>query len=118
MIEARTFLYCIGTEDGPVKVGITGNLGSRLAALQNGSATKLEIIWVYTTEDRNAALNMERAFHEVYAEHRLQGEWFQITAELAFEGLETAVTHLFDRSIECFMRGEALCARHLKRRDA
>lgn len=116
MITERTFVYAIGTEDGPVKVGITQSLHSRLRALQNGSPQKLELIWVYTTQDREAALRMERDFHEVYAEHRLEGEWFQITAEIAFDTLEHGVVHLFDRSIQCFMSGKPWCAPHLRKR--
>ena len=46
----------------PVKVGITANLLSRLRSLQNGSATKLDLVWVYTAYHREEALEMERAF--------------------------------------------------------
>jgi predicted GIY-YIG superfamily endonuclease len=114
-IRERTFVYAIGIDDGPVKVGITQNLLSRLRTLQNGSPGKLELIWVYTTWDKAAALRMEKNFHAVYAEYRLEGEWFKVSALLAFEGLEAGVMHLFDRSIECFMRDEALCARHIRK---
>lgn len=94
-ITERTFVYCIGSEDGPVKVGITTNLLSRLRSLQNGSATKLELIWVYTAYHRQEALEMERAFFEVHADVRLEGEWFDISADLASESLETQVEFNF-----------------------
>lgn len=117
MITGRVFVYAIGSEDGPVKVGITTNLDSRLRSLQNGSATKLELIWVYTAEDRDEALKMERSFHECHNNIRLEGEWFNITAELAFESLKTQVEFMFDRSVECFTTGEPWCAQHLRKRE-
>lgn len=88
MIEERTFVYAIGSEDGPVKVGITNNLFSRLRSLQNGSATKLELIWVCTAHNRQEAIDQERWFHTSHVGCRLEGEWFNITAEEAVESLD------------------------------
>lgn len=107
-IAERTFVYCIGSEDGPVKFGITTNLSSRLSSLQTGSPRKLELIWVYTTEDRNAALRMERNIHAV-AEPRLEGEWFDIDAALAFQHLTMELQELFDGSLKCAHAGKRLC---------
>jgi len=115
-ISERTFVYAIGSEDGPVKVGITQNLGSRLRSLQTGSPQKLELIWVYTTWDRAVAQRMERQFHDVHADVRLTGEWFQLSADLASESLETQVQFMFDTSVECHITGEAICARHIRPR--
>lgn len=87
-IAERTFVYAIGSEDGPVKVGITSNLLSRLRSLQNGSASKLDLIWVFTAHRRQEALDLERWFHENHVGCRLEGEWFNITAEEAAESLD------------------------------
>ena len=107
-ISERTLVYAIGSEEGPVKVGITNNLLSRLRSLQNGSATKLELIWVYTTWDRAVALRMEREFHEFHSDVRLEGEWFDVEAMLAFESLETQVQFMMDHSIAWFSNGGTL----------
>lgn len=82
-----TFVYIIGAQDGPVKVGITTSLLSRLRSLQTGSSHKLELLYVYTALTRADAVKMEQWFHEVHAENRLEGEWFDLSAELAIEGL-------------------------------
>jgi predicted GIY-YIG superfamily endonuclease len=108
IIKERTFVYAIGSEEGPVKVGITTNLGSRLRSLQNGSATRLDLIWVYTFWDREAAISHERSFHDVCAEHRLEGEWFDITAAIAAEVLENGIIHEYDGSIDWFSSGGTL----------
>ena len=52
-------------------------LEARLASLQTGNPEKLEVLAVIC-----GSLTMERAFHAVFAEHRLQGEWFKRTPEL------------------------------------
>lgn len=108
MITERTFVYAIGSEDGPVKFGITSNLLSRLRSLQNGSATKLELIWVYTCSDRDSALNFEQSIHEI-AEPRLEGEWFDIDADLAMQHLEMEIGERWDGSLACGHAGRPLC---------
>lgn len=108
MITERTFVYAIGSEDGPVKFGITTNLASRLSSLQTGSPRKLELIWVYTAPDRDTALKMERRIHEV-AQPRLEGEWFDIDADLAFQHLTMELEELFDGSLKCAHAGKRLC---------
>lgn len=80
-----TFLYVIGKEDGPVKVGISDYPGGRLNTLQTGCPFKIEILHLAEMRDRNHALWHEANFHEVYAEKRLVGEWFDLDAELAIE---------------------------------
>jgi predicted GIY-YIG superfamily endonuclease len=87
----RTFLYAIGTEDGPIKIGITGNLWSRLQTLQNGSPHKLELIFVFTLYDKATALTFEKWFCDAFEADRLKGEWFNITADEAFERLDGIV---------------------------
>lgn len=95
-MTTRVFVYAIGTVDGPVKVGITSNLFSRLRSLQNGSAKRLELLFVYTCEDRKTAQAMEREFHEAHATWRLEGEWFDLPAIVAEEGLQWLIEMSFD----------------------
>lgn len=116
MIDQRTFVYAIGSEDGPVKFGITTNLESRLRSLQTGSPQKLELIWVFTVPEREAALAMERRIHEV-ASRRLAGEWFDIDAVVAFEHLHLELEEAFDGSLRCAHAGRPLCPLRLSRPD-
>jgi predicted GIY-YIG superfamily endonuclease len=107
-IQERTFVYAIGTEDGPVKFGITSNLLARLRALQNGSAAKLELIWVHTCENRDKALSFEQSIHEI-AQPRLEGEWFDIDAVTAMQHLEMEIEERHNMSLACAHVGKALC---------
>lgn len=84
-------IYVIGREAGPVKIGITSSLDTRLATIQTGCHFKIELLYFRLCRDRNHALEHERNFHAVYAENRLAGEWFDLTADLAIEGVETGI---------------------------
>jgi hypothetical protein len=70
--KRETVLYVIQRGDnGPIKVGISRNLKSRIAQLQGGNAEKLKVLRVYRMMD------VERAVHaELERTSRLEGEWF------------------------------------------
>lgn len=86
----RHFIYVIGREQGPVKVGITSSPGARLAAIQTGCHFKIDILHLRECRDREQALEHEEIFHSVYREQRLNGEWFDLAADFAIEGVDTA----------------------------
>ena len=86
----QVYVYVIGRERGPVKVGITASLGGRLAILQTGCPFKLTLFHAHAARNRDHAIWHEQSFHESYAEDRLIGEWFKLDAELAIEGVETS----------------------------
>jgi hypothetical protein len=87
----KEYVYVIGRPDGPVKVGISRYPYGRVNSLQTGCPFPLELLHAQPMRDRSHALQHERNFHEVYAEKRLSGEWFDIDAELAIECIETAL---------------------------
>lgn len=59
-------------EGGPIKIGITASLTSRLRSLQTSSPTRLTVLATMpgTVED-------EAGLHERFAAVRLSGEWFE-----------------------------------------
>lgn len=78
------YLYVIATQNrnasgltGPIKVGVTTSLRSRLAALQTGSSRKLlyHQAWDFS-ECPKAARRFEGAFHNCQSAAALAGEWF------------------------------------------
>lgn len=83
------FIYVIGRPEGPVKVGITSSPQARLSTIQTGCHFHIDILYLRECRDRNHALEHERNFHAVYAEHRLSGEWFDMESDLAGEGVDT-----------------------------
>lgn len=84
----RHYIYVIGREEGPVKVGITSSPGSRLSTIQTGCHFPIEILHLRECRDRDDALRHEQSFHVVYEENRLTGEWFNLDADLAIEGVD------------------------------
>lgn len=100
---SECYIYVIGREDGPVKVGISSGPNGRLMALQIGCPFTIGLLHQRKCRDRDHALQHESIFHDVYAPHRLRGEWFDMESDLAIEGVDT----LFD-----FEEWEAEEARH------
>lgn len=87
----RQYVYVIGREEGPVKVGVSANPWSRASGLQTGCPFELKVLHAQEMRDRAHALDHERHFHAVYETHKLVGEWFDIDADLAIEGIETSL---------------------------
>lgn len=57
--------------DGPVKLGFTINISTRLRKLQTGAHEELKVIWT-TFGD----MNTERKLHVLFDNFRIRGEWF------------------------------------------
>lgn len=87
----KDYLYVIGREEGPVKVGIATAPLKRLTALRTGCPFKVEILHIQPMRDREHARSHEKTFHAVYQENRLSGEWFELDADQAIEGIETGL---------------------------
>ena len=60
-----------------VKIGIAGNVTSRLQSLQTGSADRLILL-------KEISGNRESNFHEQFADCRIAGEWFRESPILAW----------------------------------
>ena len=84
------YIYVIGREEGPVKVGVTSSPAGRLATIQTGCPFKIEILHLRECLDRDHALEHEQIFHSVYSDERLSGEWFDLEAAYAIEGVDVA----------------------------
>lgn len=104
----RHFIYVIGREHGPVKVGITSSPGSRLSTIQTGCPFKIDILHLRECRDRDHAVEHEASFHDVYSDKRLAGEWFDIEADLAIEGVDCSFD--FDEYSEAEARRERVAA--------
>lgn len=70
-------VYFVAAKGGPVKIGSTTNIASRLVRLQTAVPKPLELLALIP----GGALE-EAALHERFKEHRLHGEWFRRTPEL------------------------------------
>lgn len=65
-------------ERPPVKVGMATNPHSRLAQLQTGSPRRLMVLHWFPCPHKDIAREVERTFHELHADVRLEGEWFDL----------------------------------------
>lgn len=75
--NARLVYFIQGECGGPIKIGYTSNLSSRLSALQTGYPDTLKVLFIIAGTTRR-----EHAIHNMLSEHRLNGEWFKDTPEV------------------------------------
>jgi hypothetical protein len=64
--------------DGPIKIGVAGNVGARLKTLQTASPFPLRLLAVVPGDVED-----ERSLHRRFASDRLSGEWFRPSDALA-----------------------------------
>lgn len=64
-------------EVGPIKIGWSKNVRSRIATLKTASPYRLRLLLVLKGEEHD-----ERRLHDWFHEERLNGEWFRVGGEL------------------------------------
>ncbi|NDG32975.1 GIY-YIG nuclease family protein [bacterium] len=70
----RGFIYVIGPEDGPFKIGITKDVKTRLRELQVGCWFKIKVHFILESIDPR---HTEEIVHSFLSQYRLNGEWFK-----------------------------------------
>lgn len=83
-------------DDGPVKIGITNKLRSRMSQLQNGNPEVLRLIGLIPRGTRE----MEAHLHAMFDCFRIRGEWFSPAPEV----IEYAERHGPPRNVKRTMR--------------
>ncbi len=76
----QRLVYFIGSDDGPIKIGLSADPRARLVGLQTSNHGKLSIMAI-----SEGGPILEREYHERFASHRLNGEWFERTPEILAE---------------------------------
>lgn len=69
--DGRTYVYFIGGDDTPIKIGFSAAPFERLSILQTAHWVRLRILGKIV-----GTLDDEREYHARFAGHRLEGEWF------------------------------------------
>jgi hypothetical protein len=64
-------------DDGPIKIGVSTNIGKRLTALQTAHGERLRIVGVMKGD-----FSKEKRIHSQFKSSLKRGEWFQATPEL------------------------------------
>jgi hypothetical protein len=75
-----------------VKIGITTNLDARLAQLRTGSAFPID--YAFTAPASADAYAIEHRAHALLARNRVNGEWFDVSPELAIAAVTGAAAQL------------------------
>lgn len=83
------FVYVVGPEAGPFKVGIAKDVAKRLAAIQTGCPFPLKVH--FTLEAPNA-LKVERAAHRKLLPFGTSGEWFDAPLEMVVAAVKSEET--------------------------
>lgn len=100
-MSERHFVYIIalrkaGVLTGPVKVGVTKALGSRLSSLQTGCWERLEVAYRFSIKSRDLAYEIESIIHSDLSDFRIQGEWFSLDPLCALEALCGVVFNIIE----------------------
>ncbi|KAA1057171.1 GIY-YIG nuclease family protein [Azospirillum argentinense] len=93
----KTSVYVIAGDTGPVKIGVSINPKNRLSSVQNGHPHKLALRHVVPVAE---AYRIEGAVHAALADKRLNGEWFDVTADEARSAIDHAIETLKPNRVE------------------
>ena len=85
-------IYIIRCDSGPIKIGIAGNVSSRLSGLRTSSHMPLHL--EYSAIVDGDAPTLEKCTHAVLRKHRLRGEWFNVTVHEAIGAMQSAAAAL------------------------
>jgi len=75
------FVYILkaGTHrKAPIKIGMARDVEVRIKELQTGNPYELICIGTIAFDTKEQAFDMEQFLHYVYADRRLEGEWFSV----------------------------------------
>lgn len=78
--EKKRPVYFIGSDDGPIKIGVSHDPRRRLADLQRSSPAPLRILAL-----TKGGFERENAYHLQFKGQRLYGEWFERCPEILAE---------------------------------
>lgn len=95
---ATSYIYVIGGEAPPYKVGISKDPQRRLKNLQTGHPRKLSILTLKETDISKTKL-LESAIHHHLKHHRTHGEWFDISLDKILLEVEYALMRYEDDPI-------------------
>ena len=89
------YIYVIGTDQPPYKVGIAKNPEQRLKTLQTGHPQPLRIIHKIPTDASRTRL-LEAVMHRNMRQHRQTGEWFDMPLDKLLNEVQFAIIRYED----------------------
>ena len=92
-IDWPTWVYVIGADDGPRKIGYSTQPARRLSSLKK-EAPKGAVILHGTLLSQYEAVKVEARAHQILADRRSHGEWFNVSTDEAIAAVVQATTEL------------------------
>ncbi|SFV55540.1 hypothetical protein MNB_SV-3-1137 [hydrothermal vent metagenome] len=74
-IKNKTDLLYLLEANGNYKIGITGNLASRMKDIQTGNPYLVKLVCTIEMEDPQ---ELEQSLHKLFKDKRMMGEWFNL----------------------------------------
>lgn len=82
-----SYIYVIGPDKPPIKIGVTTDLDIRLKAIQTGNSQKLQVHYIEEVDPNHAYL-YEKIIHKNLKLQNTHGEWFDISIEDAINEIK------------------------------
>lgn len=76
-VADKGFIYFIGEDDGPIKIGFSQRPRGRVANLSTASHRSLKLLALQAGDT-----DLEKEYHNRFSAHRIKGEWFARHQEL------------------------------------
>jgi predicted GIY-YIG superfamily endonuclease len=86
----NSFIYVIGCDYGPYKIGLSKHPEKRLKQLQTGFPYKLHVHYTHEVDEKQVR-NVEKAIHKIMNYNRTHGEWFNLTLDEAIAEVQYAI---------------------------
>lgn len=77
---AQSYIYIIGPENGPYKIGYSSKPEERCRQLQTGQPQHIKVHHLREIDEERVAV-MEKLIHRQLGYQRVRGEWFNVPLE-------------------------------------
>lgn len=82
-----SFVYVAGTGRGPIKIGHSRNPRTRVSNISTSSPDTIVLFIVCELGSQNEAKAAEKNLHLHFRQHRLNGEWFDLSVDQVFSAM-------------------------------
>lgn len=94
-VENLAYVYVIGSQNGPTKVGYSVDTERRLKSIQRPKTQRIQVFGKWPV-GHASALAVERYAHWLLRDKQISGEWFNVTPDEASEAVYRAVNEGVD----------------------
>lgn len=93
-----SYIYIIGSDNPPYKIGISKDPQQRLKSIQTGHPHQLQILELRETDSKKTKL-LESVIHKHLNRYRMKGEWFDIPLKEAILHVDFALIRYEDEPL-------------------